>query len=159
MSIWFKPLTLADVQRLHGRGGDMVAHLDIRITEAGPDFLRGTMPVDERTRQPFGLLHGGASVVLAETLGSVASNFVIDTSRYYAVGQEINANHLRSARSGLVTGTARPIHLGGRSHVWDIRIEDEAGKLVCISRLTMAVIEVPPGQGADHLMSQPGKRP
>jgi uncharacterized domain 1 len=158
MSIWFKPLTLADVQRLHGRGGDMVAHLDIRITETGPDFLRGTMPVDERTRQPFGLLHGGASVVLAETLGSVASNFVIDTSRYYAVGQEINANHLRSARSGLVTGTARPIHLGGRSHVWDIRIEDEAGKLVCVSRLTMAVIEVPPGQGADHLMAQPGKR-
>lgn len=159
MSIWFKPLTLADVQRLHGRGGDMVAHLDIRITEIGPDFLRGTMPVDERTRQPFGLLHGGASVALAETLGSVASNFVIDTSRFYAVGQEINANHLRSARSGLVTGTARPIHLGSRSHVWDIRIEDEAGKLVCVSRLTMAVIEVPAGKGADHLMAQPGKRP
>lgn len=159
MSIWFKPLTLADVQRLHGRGGDMVSHLDIRITDVGTDFLRGTMPVDERTRQPFGLLHGGASVVLAETLGSVASNFVIDTSRYYAVGQEINANHLRSARSGLVTGTARPIHLGGRSHVWDIRIEDEAGKLVCVSRLTMAVVEVPPGKGADHLMAQPGKRP
>jgi 1,4-dihydroxy-2-naphthoyl-CoA hydrolase len=158
MSIWFKPLTLADVQRLHGRGGDLVAHLDIRVTEVGPDYLRGTMPVDERTRQPFGLLHGGASVSLAETLGSVASNFCIDTSRFYAVGQEINANHLRSARTGRVTGTARPIHLGGRSHVWDIRIEDEAGRLTCVSRLTMSVIEAPPGQGADHLMALLGQR-
>ena len=83
---------------------------------------------------------------------------MIDTSRYYAVGQEINANHLRSARAGLVTGTARPIHLGSRSHVWDIRIEDEKGKLVCISRLTMAVVEAPTGQGADHLLAQPGQR-
>lgn len=158
MSIWFKPVTLADVQRLSSLGNDMVAHLDIRITDVGPDYLRGTMPVDERTRQPFGLLHGGASVVLAESLGSIASNFVIDTSRYYAVGQEINANHLRSARSGRVTGTARPIHLGSRSHVWDIRIEDEAGKLVCVSRLTMAVVEVPPGQGADRLLAQAGQQ-
>ena len=139
MSIWFKPLTLADIQRMTPPGGDMTTHLDIRVTEVGPDFLRGTMPVDERTRQPFGLLHGGASVSLAETLGSVAANCCIDSSRFYAVGQEINANHVRSARSGRVTGTARPVHLGARTQVWDIRIEDEQGRLVCAARLTLAV--------------------
>ena len=109
--------------------------------------------MDARTRQPFGLLHGGASVSLAETLGSMAANFCIDTAKFYCVGQEINANHLRSARSGQVTGTARPIHLGSRSQVWDIRIEDEAGRLTCISRLTMSVIEAP-GRGATHLVEQ-----
>jgi uncharacterized protein (TIGR00369 family) len=102
--------------------------------------------VDERTRQPFGLLHGGASVVLAESLGSTASNLCLDTSKFYAVGQEISANHLRSARSGRVTGTARPVHLGGRSQVWDIQLQDEAGRLTCVSRLTMAVIAAP-GKG------------
>ena len=157
MSIWFRPLTLADVQHNFGRGGDLASHLDIRITEIGPDFLRGTMPVDERTRQPFGLLHGGASVSLAETLGSVAANFCVDTTKFYCVGQEINANHVRSARSGRVTGTARPVHLGSRSHVWDIRIEDEAGRLTCVSRLTMSVIEAP-GKGADHLMASLGQK-
>jgi 1,4-dihydroxy-2-naphthoyl-CoA hydrolase len=111
------------------------------------------MPVDERTRQPFGLLHGGASVALAETLGSMGANFCLDTTRFYAVGQEINANHVRSARSGRVTGTARPIHLGNRSHVWDIRIEDDAGRLTCVARLTLSVIEAP-GKAADHLVSQ-----
>jgi uncharacterized protein (TIGR00369 family) len=105
------------------------------------------MPVDDRTRQPFGLLHGGANVVLAETLGSLASNFCLETPRFYSVGQEVSASHLRSARSGRVTGTARPIHLGGRSHVWEIRIEDEAGRLTCISRLVMAVVEA---QGQPH---------
>jgi 1,4-dihydroxy-2-naphthoyl-CoA hydrolase len=158
MSIWFKPLTLADFERMTAPGGDLTTHLDIRITEIGPDFLRGTMPVDARTRQPFGLLHGGASVSLAETLGSLASNCCIDTSRFYAVGQEINANHLRSARSGRVTGTARPLHLGSRSHVWDIRIEDDAGRLTCVSRLTMSVLEAP-GKGADHLTGSAEKRP
>jgi 1,4-dihydroxy-2-naphthoyl-CoA hydrolase len=152
MSIWFRPFTLADLQRMYATGGDLAAHLDIRFTEVGPDFLRGTMPVDARTRQPFGLLHGGASVALAETLGSMAANFCLDTTRFYAVGQEINANHVRSARSGRVTGTARPVHLGGRSHVWDIRIEDDAGRLTCVSRLTMSVLEAP-GKGADHLVS------
>ena len=139
MSIWFRPVTLEELRR--GSGGGMAGHLDIHFTEIGPDYLRGTMPVDSRTVQPFGLLHGGASVVLAETLGSVASNCCVDTPRFYCVGQEINANHLRSARGGRVTGTARPIHLGSRSHVWDIRIEDEQGRLLCISRLTMAVVE------------------
>jgi 1,4-dihydroxy-2-naphthoyl-CoA hydrolase len=153
MSIWFKPLTLADVQRSQAHGGDLAVHLDIRLTELGPDFLRGTMPVDERTRQPFGLLHGGASVALAETLGSVGANFCLDTSRFYAVGQEINANHVRSARSGRVTGTARPVHLGSRSHVWDIRIEDEAGRLTCVSRLTLSVLEAP-GRAADPLVGR-----
>ena len=145
MSIWFKPFTLEQLQRTFAAVRDMAMHLDVQLTEVGPDFLRGTMPVDERTRQPFGLLHGGASVALAETLGSVASNFCVDPSRFYCVGQEINANHVRSARSGRVTGTARPIHLGGRSQVWEIRIEDEAGRLVCISRLTMSVLDAPAG--------------
>lgn len=158
MSIWFRPLTLQDAQRTFGGDGDLAHHLGIALTEVGPDYLRGTLPVDERTRQPFGLLHGGASVALAETLGSMAANFCVDTTRYYCVGQEINANHVRSARSGHVTGTARPIHLGSRSHVWDIRIEDASGRLTCVSRLTMSVIEAP-GRGADHLVETVRKAP
>ena len=102
------------------------------------------MPADKRTWQPYGLLHGGASVTLAETLGSVGANCVVDGSRYYCVGQEINANHLRAVRSGRVTGTARPVHLGARSQVWEIRIEDDKGKLACISRITLAVVEGTP---------------
>jgi 1,4-dihydroxy-2-naphthoyl-CoA hydrolase len=149
MSIWYRPYTLEELQRTSG--DSMAVHLDIRFTEIGPDYLRGTMPVDSRTLQPFGLLHGGASVTLAETLGSVASNCCVDSARFYCVGQEINANHIRSARSGRVTGTARPIHMGARSHVWDIRIEDEQGRLTCVSRLTMSVLEhnrAVPGSGA-----------
>jgi 1,4-dihydroxy-2-naphthoyl-CoA hydrolase len=146
MSIWFRPTTIEQVQVTFSSVRDINLHLDIRLIEIGDDFLRGSIPVDERTRQPFGLLHGGASVVLAETLGSVASNLCIDTSKFYAVGQEISANHLRSARSGRVTGTARPVHLGGRSQVWDIQLQDEAGRLTCVSRLTMAVIAAP-GRG------------
>jgi 1,4-dihydroxy-2-naphthoyl-CoA hydrolase len=139
MSIWFRPYTLEELQGRHA--GSMANNLDIRFTEIGPDYLRGTMPVDSRTLQPFGLLHGGASATLAETLGSVASNCCVDSPRFYCVGQEINANHIRSTRNGRVTGTARPIHIGVRSHVWDIRIEDEQGRLTCVSRLTMAVLE------------------
>jgi 1,4-dihydroxy-2-naphthoyl-CoA hydrolase len=139
MSIWHQPITPEDLQR--GQQTGMAAHLDIRFTEVGPDYIRATMPVDARTQQPFGLLHGGASAVLAETLGSVGANLCVDPSRYYCVGQEINANHLRSARSGRVTGTARPVHVGRRSQVWDIRIEDEQGRLTCVSRLTLAVVE------------------
>lgn len=140
MSIWFQPTTIEQVNALFAGLHDINRHLDLRLTEIGDDFLRGTLPVDERTRQPFGLLHGGANVVLAETLGSVASNLALDTSKFHAVGQEVSANHLRSVRSGRVTGTARPLHLGGRSQVWDIQIHDEAGNLTCVSRLTMAVI-------------------
>ena len=152
MSIWFKPITLDDARASYEGARDLAHHLGIELTAVGSDFLSGTMPVDERTRQPFGLLHGGASVALAETLGSVAANLCVDSAKTYCVGQEINANHVRSARSGRVTGTARPIHLGSRSQVWEIRIEDEAGRLVCISRLTMSVIEAP-GRGADQLVA------
>jgi 1,4-dihydroxy-2-naphthoyl-CoA hydrolase len=158
MSIWFAPITLDEARRMFGRSGDMATHLGIELTEIGDDYLRGTLPVDERTRQPFGLLHGGASVVLAETLGSMAANFCVDTSRFYCVGQEVNANHLRSARSGKVTGTARAVHLGSRSQVWDIRIEDDAGRLTCVSRLTMSVIEAP-GRGATQLVEQLDRKP
>jgi 1,4-dihydroxy-2-naphthoyl-CoA hydrolase len=139
MSIWFRPYTLEELDRQSQ--GCMVELLDIRFTEIGPDYIRASMPADARTWQPFGLLHGGASVTLAETLGSVGANCVVDDSKYFCVGQEINANHLRGVRSGRVTGTARPIHIGNRSQVWEIRIEDEKGRLACISRLTMAVVE------------------
>ena len=118
----------------------MIEHIGINITEVGDDFLAGTMPVDHRTVQPMGILHGGASVALAETLGSMAASLVIDPSRQYCVGLDINANHIRSARSGYVKGVARPLHLGGSTQVWSIEIKDEKEKLVCISRLTMAVL-------------------
>lgn len=116
--------------------------LGIVFTEIGPDFLRGTMPVDGRTKQPYGLLHGGASVLLAETLGSSAGNLCVSPGEM-CVGIEINANHLVAARSGLVTGTARALHVGRRTQVWDIRIEDDSGRLICVSRLTLAVVPRP----------------
>ncbi len=112
---------------------------DIPITEIGDDYLRGTMPVDDRTRQPYGILHGGASVALAETLGSTAAMLCCEADRA-AVGLEINANHLRAVREGTVTGTARPIHVGRSTQVWEIRIENEAGELTCIARPTIAVV-------------------
>ncbi len=118
----------------------LVGHLGIEIVEIGEDFVRGRMPVDARTRQPYGLLHGGASVVLAETLGSMAGAYTVDQSVSMVVGLEINANHLRAVTEGYVVGTARPLHLGRTTQLWDIRIEDEAGKLVCVSRLTLAVV-------------------
>jgi 1,4-dihydroxy-2-naphthoyl-CoA hydrolase len=137
MTIWRSPLTL---EKLNAREGTLDALLGIVFTEIGDDFIRATMPVDARTRQPYGLLHGGASVALAETLGSTGATMCIDVKEYQCVGQEINANHVRSARAGLVTGTARPVHLGGRTHVWIIDIVNEAGKLVCTSRLTVAIV-------------------
>jgi 1,4-dihydroxy-2-naphthoyl-CoA hydrolase len=115
-------------------------HLGIRITEIGADYVRATMPVDERTHQPFGVLHGGASVALAETVGSMAAMLCVEP-QFLVLGQEINANHLRSISSGTVTATARPYHIGARSHVWHIEIRDESARLVCVSRLTMAVVE------------------
>ena len=130
-----------DIDALNARAqGSLVEHVGIVVTAAGDDWLRGTMPVDARTRQPYGLLHGGASVVLAETLGSMAGGLCVDPATQAVVGLEINANHLRAAREGVVTGTARAIHVGRSTQVWEIRIENEAGKLVCISRLTLAVI-------------------
>ncbi|EMR02935.1 hotdog fold thioesterase [Cesiribacter andamanensis] len=119
----------------------MMEHLGIEYTEVGADFISARMPVDARTHQPFGLLHGGASVVLAETLGSVAANHCLDGQKQYAVGLDINANHIRSMRSGWVLGTTRPLHIGGKTQVWEIRITSEEGALVCISRITMAVLD------------------
>lgn len=138
MSIWFQKHTLEEV---NARGkGTMVEHLDIRFTAITDHSLTATMPVDHRTKQPIGLLHGGASVALAETIGSVAANYCVDSDHHYCVGLEINSNHLRSVRSGTVTGVATPIHLGRTTQVWDIRITNEKNELVNISRLTMAVL-------------------
>lgn len=119
----------------------LVQHLGIVFTAVGEDYLEATMPVDSRTKQPMGLLHGGANVVLAETLGSLASSLTIDLSKKTCVGLEVNANHLRSVREGLVRGIAKPIHLGRSTQVWEIRILDEKDKLCCISRLTMAILD------------------
>lgn len=139
--IWFKPeLSLTDLLPL-GKG-TMGEHLGIEWMELGDEFIKARMPVDHRTKQPYGLLHGGASVALAETLGSVGAALSVDPSRYIAVGMEINANHIRSVRDGYVIGTTRPVHRGGTTQVWEIRIEDENGKLVCISRLTVAIRKI-----------------
>ncbi len=135
---FLKPIDIAEANAV--RQGTLIEHLGIVITEAGDDWLRATMPVDARTKQPFGLLHGGASVVLAETLGSMAGGYCVDPATQMVVGLEINANHLRAVREGTVTGTARALHVGRSTQVWEIRIEDEAGRPVCVSRLTLAVV-------------------
>jgi 1,4-dihydroxy-2-naphthoyl-CoA hydrolase len=119
----------------------MVEHLGIVFTAIGDDYIQATMPIDHRTHQPYGLLHGGASVALAETLGSVAAHCCIDTSIQYCVGLDINANHVKGIKQGTVTGTTKPIHIGKRTHVWEIRITNEQNELICISRITMAVID------------------
>lgn len=139
-SIWFhKTISIDKLQPL--TKGNMGEHLGMTFTEVGPNYLKASIPVDHRTKQPYGLLHGGASVALAETVGSVASALVVDTEKFIVVGLEINANHLRGVREGLVTATCTPIHIGGTTHVWDIKIHDEKEKLVCISRLTVAVLK------------------
>jgi 1,4-dihydroxy-2-naphthoyl-CoA hydrolase len=122
----------------------MAGHIGIEFTELGSDFIRARMPVDDRTRQLHGILHGGASVALAETLGSIGAFLVIDSDRQNCVGQEINANHVRAVRSGFVVGTARPLHIGRRSHVWEMRIVDEQDRLVCVSRITMSILDREP---------------
>lgn len=138
---WFKEHT---IDELNTRPGNNIGSLlGIEFTEIGEDFLKATMPVDDRTRQPYGILHGGSSVVLAETLGSVASGMLIDTTKQIGVGLEVNANHLRPVKSGFVTGICKPLHIGGKTHVWDIRIYDNRGKMSCISRLTVAIIPRP----------------
>jgi 1,4-dihydroxy-2-naphthoyl-CoA hydrolase len=119
---------------------NMVEHLGIEFTAIGEDFISARMPVDRRTHQPMGLLHGGASVVLAETLGSVAAHCCLDAAKQYVVGLDINANHLRGVRSGYVYGTTKPLHIGKSTQVWEIRITNEEGAMVCISRITMAVL-------------------
>lgn len=140
-SIW-KRAKPEPAELTRGEAGSLAAHLGIVITEVGNDFLTATMPIDYRTVQPHGRLHGGASVALAETVGSLAANLTLDPAQQIAVGLEINANHIRPAKQGLVTATARPEAVGRTTQVWSIRISDEQGRLVCISRLTMAIIPV-----------------
>jgi 1,4-dihydroxy-2-naphthoyl-CoA hydrolase len=136
--IWHnKSITLDDIKNF---GLDtMASHLGMEWTNIGDDFLVMTMPVNEKTKQPYGILHGGASCALAETIGSVSSALVIDPEKFICVGLEINANHIRSAREGLVTAHCRPLHIGNSTHVWDIKIYDNKEKLICVSRLTVAI--------------------
>jgi 1,4-dihydroxy-2-naphthoyl-CoA hydrolase len=143
MSIWRTQTSVEELR--HFLHETLAETIGIRVTEIGPDFLRATMPVSPRTHQPMGVLHGGASVALAETVGSVAATLCVDREKHVCLGQEINANHLRPISSGIVTATARPFHIGKRSHVWHIEIRDEADRLVCVSRLTMAVVDKPSG--------------
>ncbi len=139
MSIWFKQdITLDQLDQLNKN--NLAEHLGMLFTEIGENYLKATMPVDHRTQQPYGLLHGGASVALAETLGSVGSALIIDLDKFICVGIEINANHVRGVKSGIVTGIATPIHIGSSTHVWDIKIYDDQEKLVCISRLTVSIL-------------------
>ena len=139
-SIWFATPDIALMNRQ--MQNTACSNLGIEVIEVGDDWVKGTMPADARTFQPFGLVHGGANVLLAETLGSMAANLCLDNRKEYAVGQEINANHLRGVRSGMLTGTATLVHKGRTSQVWEIRIVNSEGKLSCISRLTMAVVPV-----------------
>ncbi len=139
MRIWKTEETLEGL-RERSRN-TLVEHVGIEYLEIGDDFITARMPVDERTRQPYGLLHGGASVVLAETLGSVAARLAVDNDKKYCVGIEINANHIRPAREGHVTGTVKPVHTGSSTHVWEISITDGDGRLVCVSRITLAVLD------------------
>jgi len=137
MSIWNIRPTL---EALNQTKGTIVEHIGIEITEIGDDYIKAKMPVDHRTRQPYGLLHGGASVVLAETLGSLGATFCVDPMKKKCVGLEINANHIRSVKEGWVIGVARPIHLGRSTQVWEIKITSDTDKLICISRITMAIL-------------------
>jgi 1,4-dihydroxy-2-naphthoyl-CoA hydrolase len=136
--IWFKEVQLADMNNVGNN--TMSKHLGIEVIEIGSDFIKAKMPVDERTKQPYGILHGGASVALAETIGSYGSHLIIDNSKFLSVGLEINANHIRKASQGHVTGIAKPIHIGKSTHVWGIEIVDDKGQLICICRLTVAII-------------------
>jgi 1,4-dihydroxy-2-naphthoyl-CoA hydrolase len=138
MSIWFNPFTTEHLNRFSEK--TMVQHIGIVFTEVGENYLKAKMPVDERTIQPAGLLHGGASVVLAETLGSVAAYLCVDPEKKTCVGIEINANHVRSARSGFVYGQVNPIHIGNSTHIWEIRITNEKDHLICVSRITLAIL-------------------
>jgi uncharacterized protein (TIGR00369 family) len=141
MGIWARSTT---VEKLNIRSTDtLVAHIGIEYTAIGDDYIQARMPVDHRTVQPARILHGGASVVLAETLGSVAAHHCIDPTQKMAVGIEINANHVRSVRDGYVTGTVKPLHIGHSTQIWQIHIRDDQERLVCISRITLAVLDIP----------------
>ena len=140
MSIWFnKNLSIQDF----GQWGKntLAEHLDMQFIELGDNYLKATMPVNTTTQQPYGLLHGGASVALAETVGSFGSALIIDREKFICVGLDINANHIRGVKTGLVTAVGTPIHIGNTTHVWEIKIFDEQEKLICISRLTVAILK------------------
>ncbi len=141
MAIWFKEITLEALNRF-GKN-TMSEFLGIEFIEIGDDFLKATMPVNERTRQPIGILHGGANVALSETVASTAANSVIDVNQFFCVGLEINANHIRSVKEGIVTAITTPLHLGRSTQVWEVKIFNEQGKLTCISRMTASVINQP----------------
>ncbi|ATC97418.1 MULTISPECIES: PaaI family thioesterase [Pseudoalteromonas] len=142
--IWYKEIDKALCDKLdeglHGKGS-LMKTLGIEICEVGDDYLVASMPVTPDHHNPIGMLHGGANVVLAETVASYAANFVVDTDKYYCVGQEINANHIKAARKGMVYATAKAVHLGKRTSVWEVKITNQAGELTCISRMTAAVVE------------------
>ena len=137
MRVWQKPISVAELTAMHV--DTAVAHLGMEFLEVGDDFIRARVPVDTRTRQPYGLLHGGVSVVLAETLGSCGAAYATPEG-YRAVGLDINANHIKGVTSGWVTGITRPVHLGRTTHVWQIDMHNDAGELTCVSRITMAVL-------------------
>ncbi len=136
--IWYDDPTIESIDWMNAK--TLSESLNIRVTEIGNDFIKGTMPVDQRTKQPFGLLHGGASVALAETLGSIASWLMVNPEMFIGVGIEINANHIKAVTSGFVTGVCKPIHVKGINHIWEIKIFNDAGDLTCISRFTCAII-------------------
>lgn len=137
--IWFKKQTLPEINGIFNRY--MTKLLDIKATEITEDTLVCSMPITDNVRQPFGILHGGASVVLAESIGSVASNLIVDPEKYVGVGLDINANHLRPAKHGFLYATCKSLHIGKTTHVWDIKIRDDRQKLICIARLTVAIIK------------------
>ena len=138
--IWYGTIDHKSIKRMGEN--NLSAHLGIEFTEIGDNYIKATMPVDHRTKQPYGLLHGGASVALAETVGSYASHLVVDAAKFQTVGIEINANHIRSVRNGFVTGTCIPVHIGRSTHIWNIEIrEDATDKLTCVSRLTVAILK------------------
>ena len=141
MPIWKNPFSIEQIEQYSNN--TLVEHLGIRFIEIGEDYLRASMPVDPRTHQPYGILHGGASVVLAETVGSMAAQMAADPG-HYCVGLDINANHLSSIKTGIVYGEARPVHIGRSTQVWNISIVDGNNKPICISRLTMAVLDKSP---------------
>jgi 1,4-dihydroxy-2-naphthoyl-CoA hydrolase len=140
MSIWFKNYHPEELNTLNEH--TLMAHLGMTITEIGPDYLKATMPVDYRTVQPMGLLHGGASLALAESLGSIAATMTLDPEKQFCVGLEINGNHIRAVKNGFVIGITMPVHIGKKTQVWEIKIFNREEELVCISRITLAVLNI-----------------
>lgn len=144
MSIWYQPVSLELCKQLESGitdQGTLIKTMGIEVTEIGDDYLVATMPAIPQHHNPIGMVHGGANVALAETVASYAANFVVDYTKFYCVGQEINANHLKASRNGTLTATAKPLHLGKRTSVWEVKITNSRGELCCVSRMTAAVVE------------------